>query len=121
MGHFRFQNLDIWKQSIHLADQIFDICDELEKRHLYRFAEQLRGAILSISNNIAEGSGSSSKKEFSHFLNMARRSCFEVANMIILFHMRNLLDSDLRTQFLENCDHLSRRITRFQNSIKASL
>ncbi|MFZ6016238.1 MAG: four helix bundle protein [Nitrospirota bacterium] len=41
--------------------------------------------LFSISNNIAEGSGSNSKKEFVQFLNIAKRSCFENANMMILF------------------------------------
>jgi four helix bundle protein len=34
------------------------------KKELYRFAEQLRGAGMSMSNNIAEGSGSSSTTEW---------------------------------------------------------
>ena len=61
---FRFQNLDIWKKAIEIGMELFDIADELDKRHLHRFAEQLRAAGLSMSNNIAEGSGSISKKEF---------------------------------------------------------
>jgi len=55
MGNFRFQNLDIWKISIEIADGLFNISDELEEKRLYRFAEQLRGAGMSMSNNLAEG------------------------------------------------------------------
>jgi four helix bundle protein len=62
---FRFQNLDIWKKAVEIGMELFDIADELDRRHLHRFAEQLRAAGLSMSNNIAEGSGSVSKKEFS--------------------------------------------------------
>lgn len=68
---FRFQNLDIWKKAVEIGMELFDIADELDKRHLFRFAEQLRAAGLSMSNNIAEGSGSYSKKEFNQFLNVA--------------------------------------------------
>jgi four helix bundle protein len=81
MAKFRFQDLKIWQLSIEIADQLFDIADTLEQKRLYKFAEQLRGAGMSMSNNIAEGSGSTSKKEFKHFLNMARRSTFENANI----------------------------------------
>jgi len=61
------------------------IADDLAERHLYRFAEQLPAASLSISNNIAEGSGSNSNNEFRNFLNMARRSSFECASMLLIF------------------------------------
>lgn len=44
MAKFRFQDLDIWKLAIEIADKLFDIVNELEKRKLYRFAEQLRGS-----------------------------------------------------------------------------
>jgi len=73
---FRFQDLEIWKKAIEIGDKLFNIADNLEERKLYRFAEQVRGAGLSISNNISEGSGSYSKKEFVQFLNIARRSTF---------------------------------------------
>ncbi len=37
--------------AIEIADELLDIADELEKKRLYRFAEQLRGAGMSMSNN----------------------------------------------------------------------
>jgi hypothetical protein len=84
VGKFRFQDLEIWQMAISLADDLFDLADELEKKKLYRFAEQLRGAVMSISNNIAEGSGSHSNKDFAHFLNIAHRSAFETVNILEL-------------------------------------
>ena len=56
---FRFQDLKIWQSAIEIADELFNIADDLERKKLYRFAEQLRGSGMSMSNNIAEGSGSS--------------------------------------------------------------
>ena len=84
MVKFRFQDLKIWQLAIQIADELFDIADKLENKRLYRFAEQLRGAGMSMCNNISEGSGSTSKKEFIQFLNIARRSTFENANILIL-------------------------------------
>ena len=61
MVEFRFQNLEIWKRAIKVAQVLFDVAESLEEKRLYRFAEQLRGAALSIPDNIAEGSGSESE------------------------------------------------------------
>ena len=70
MVKFRFQDLKIWQLAIQIADELFDIADELEQKKLYRFAEQLRVAGMSMSNNIAEDSGSSSKKEALQLMNI---------------------------------------------------
>jgi four helix bundle protein len=118
MAKFRFQDLKIWQLSIEIADQLFDIADELEKKRLYRFAEQLRGAGMSMSNNISEGSGSTSKKEFIQFLNIARRSTFENANILIILRMRDLITEESLHTLLDDLDRLCRQITNFQKTLK---
>jgi four helix bundle protein len=118
MAKFRFQDLKIWQLSIEIADELFDIADELEKKKLYRFAEQLRGSGMSMSNNIAEGSGSSSRKEFIQFLNIARRSTFENANILIILKRRNLIEEKTLDRLLNELDSLCRQITSFQKTLK---
>jgi len=118
MVKFRFQDLEIWQMAIEITNELFDIADELDKKRLYRVAEQLRAAGISMSNNIAEGSGSSFKKEFNQFLNFARRSTFENANILILLQMRKLIERDTLEQLLDRLDHLCRKITNFQKTLK---
>ena len=115
---FRFQDLEIWKKAIEIGDKLFNIADDLEERKLYRFAEQVRGAGLSISNNISEGSGSYSKKEFTQFLNIARRSTFENANMIIVFERRGLINSKTKIDLLDELEQECRMISGFIKSLK---
>ena len=115
---FRFQGLDIWKEAVEVADVLFDIADRLEARRLYRFAEQLRGCGLSMTNNIAEGSGSISNREFHQFLNIARRSTFESANIILMLERRELIAAEEATPVLHRLDRLCRRITSFQRTLR---
>jgi four helix bundle protein len=118
MAKFRFQDLKIWQLAIEIVDELLNVADDLEKRRLYRFAEQLRGSGMSMSNNIAEGSGSSSNKDFKHFLNVARRSTFENANILILLHRRNLITGESLDDLLTKLDRLCRQITNFRGSIE---
>lgn len=117
MAQFRFQNLEIWKRAIEIADRLLDVASEMDERKFYRFSDQLRGAALSISNNIAEGSGSASKKDFAQFLNIAKRSCFENANMLILFAQKGLVCEELRDQQLAALEEESRMIEAFRKSL----
>ena len=118
MAKFRFQDLKIWQLAIEIANELFDIADELEKKKLFRFAEQLRASGMSMSNNIAEGSGSDSKKDFSKFLNIARRSTFENANVVIILTMRGLMSEETQDRLLDRLDQLCRQITSFQKTLK---
>jgi four helix bundle protein len=115
---FRFEDLTIWKKSIKIAESLFDISDDLERKKLYKFAEQLRGAALSMSNNIAEGSGSNSKKEFIQFLNIAKRSCFENANMMILFEKKEYIQNHIKQKILSELEELCRMMSGFIKNLK---
>lgn len=85
---------------------------------LYRFAEQNRGAGLSISNNISEGAGSFSKKEFVQFFNIAKRSNFENANLITVFEKRGLIGTSTRDELLINLEQECRMLTNFIQSLR---
>ena len=117
---FRFENLEIWQRSVEVAGKLFRLADELEKRKLYRFADQLRGAGLSMPNNIAEGSGSTSNKEFIQFLNIARRSTFENASMIIIFAKDKLIHEEKKDEIIQDLDELCRMITAFSRRLNGS-
>ena len=118
MIKFRFENLDIWQKSVELSRKLFRLADELEKQKLFRFADQLRGSGLSMPNNIAEGAGSTSKKEFIQFLNIARRSTFESASMIMMFEKDKLIKEDLKNELVKDLDELCRMITALSKTLK---
>jgi four helix bundle protein len=118
---FRFQDLKIWGLAIQLANEFCDLADEMEEKRLFRFAEQLRGAVLSMPNNIAEGSGSSSNKEFRQFLNIAKRSTFENANILFLLNMRGFVGDDKLNGWLNRLDSLCRQIMSFSKTIKCAV
>jgi len=51
--HFRFEDLEIWQLAKTLAVSLHKLAAELDRKHLYRYAEQLRAAGLSLTNNIS--------------------------------------------------------------------
>lgn len=116
---FRFEDLDIWKRGATVSSKLFRCANNLEDRRLFRFAEQLRGAVLSITNNIAEGSGSTSNAEFASFLNFATRSVFEVANMLILLRNDGYIASAEAQPLLRELEEQSRMILSFRHRLKS--
>ncbi|MBD3616738.1 MAG: four helix bundle protein [Gracilimonas sp.] len=80
--------------AIEIAKELFEIVDKLERMKLYRFADQLRGPGLSMLNNISEGSGSGYKKTFFRYLDIARSSTFENANITIVLQRRGIIKKE---------------------------
>ena len=97
---FKFMDLDIWKEAIRLNNKFSDISELLEKDKQYRMSDQLRGASLSISNNIAEGSGSTSSRDFAKFLNYSRHSIFECANITYVTFDRGYINKEERNKII---------------------
>jgi four helix bundle protein len=118
MEDFRFEQLDIWKEANIVSDILFDYADKADEKRLYKFSEQLRAAAMSISNNIAEGSGSFSDKDFANFLNISRRSVFECANILHIFQRRKIITSEQRLSIYPDLITLSKKITNFRKSLK---
>jgi four helix bundle protein len=86
MSEFRFQELEIWKESKNLTKRLFIVASNLRNEKYLSFS-------LSITNNIAEGSGSTSKKDFANYLLISRKSVFECANILIILHEFNLINA----------------------------
>jgi four helix bundle protein len=114
--HFRFEDLDIWQLAKEMAVRMHKLSEKLDAQKYYRYAEQLRAAALSVPNNIAEGSGSAHPAEFKQFLNVARRSLFENASMLLVFEAMRFWASGEIDPLLGDYDRLSRMITNFSKS-----
>ena len=115
---FRFQSMEIWQRAADISTLLFDLAEALDGRKYYRFAEQLRAATLSITNNIAEGYGSDSDDDFSNFLKFARRSVFEVANMLMLFARKGYLGTSEVEPLLEDLQEQSKMLLAFRRALK---
>ena len=81
---FRFENLEVWHGARFLNRQIYRITRKFPSHEQYGLTSQVRRASVSVSSNIAEGSGRNSDKDFAHFLKQAYGSLMEVASQIFV-------------------------------------
>jgi four helix bundle protein len=67
----RFEDLEIWQESRRLHNLVYRA---LDKCKAFSFRDQMRRAALSVMNNISEGFERRTKKDFAHFLDLAKGS-----------------------------------------------
>ena len=78
-----FEELAIFQKARELSKKIYPITQRGEFKYDTRFVQQIRAAVGSIMDNIAEGFERTGNKEFLNFLYIAKGSCGEVRSQLI--------------------------------------
>lgn len=86
MKYRRFEELPVWKAAIEFALKIFEFAEKTDTsfRGLGDTKNQLERAVLSISNNIAEGFERGTTIELINFLYISRGSAGESRSILCL-------------------------------------
>ncbi|MBU0639947.1 MAG: four helix bundle protein [Planctomycetes bacterium] len=79
-----FRDLKVWQKSIALAKRIYMITTRMPESERFGLTSQIRRAVASIPSNIAEGNARQSRKDYIHFLIMARGSLAELETQLII-------------------------------------
>jgi len=88
MNYSRFEELPVWQEAIHLAEEIYDMTEDKAWSASRSLRDQLERAALSVSNNIAEGFERGTTNELLAFLYIARGSVGEVRSMLCFLERR---------------------------------
>src|SRR5437667_4055083 len=88
---FRFEKLEVWREARAINRLVYRLTKKFPRQELFAMISQIRRASVSVSSNIAEGSGRNSDKDFAHFLEQAYGSLMEVASLLYLALDENYL------------------------------
>jgi len=77
----KFEDIIAWQRANKLA---IDIYKKFKNCRDFSFKNQLQRAVVSITNNIAEGFERKGNKEFIRFLYIAKGSCGETRSMLYM-------------------------------------
>jgi len=79
-----YTKIDAWKLADDLAVAVYEKTRKLPREELYGLTSQFRRAVVSVAANIAEGAWRESKRDYLHFLYIARGSLGETRYYIHL-------------------------------------
>lgn len=79
-----FRDLLVWQKGLDIAKAVYGLTARFPKEELFGLTSQMRRAAVSISSNIAEGRGRSTRKDFVQFLHIAQGSLAELETQLVL-------------------------------------
>jgi len=112
---FKFENLEVWHRAVALYEEIANLSKGIDQRDQFSLGEQIRRAALSVSTNIAEGTGREGEKESKYFFNIAKGSVYEVVSLLYIVKSRGYIASKEYTALYERCDELARMLSGLLN------
>ncbi len=118
MNRFRYEKLSVWQRAIDFADVIYTVIEGFPKDERFGLTNQMRRAAVSISSNIAEGSGRSSDAENARFVEIAYGSLMEVTSQATLAERRNYLNHDYLQQIRILAEELAKMLSGYLHSLK---
>jgi four helix bundle protein len=117
-ARFRFEKLEVWQEARKINRAIYRLTRDFPRREIFAVTSQIRRASISISSNIAEGSGRNSDKDFGHFLEQAYGSLMEVASTFFLALDEGYAkETDLEPLF-DELEKLAKRVASLNRSLK---
>jgi four helix bundle protein len=117
---FRFEKLAVWQRSIEFARTIYAITANFPDSERFGLMSQMRRAAVSVSSNIAEGTGRTSDKEFARFVEIGYGSLMEVVSQANIAKLQGFIrDSDYQQIYTES-DELARMLSGLRSSLMKS-
>ena len=116
-ARFRFEKLEVWQEARKLNQQVYRLARKLPKDELFAMTSQMRRASVSVSSNIAEGSGRNSDKDFAHFLEQSYGSMMELASLFYLAFDEKYLTELETDEALDKIEILAKRTVALNHSL----
>jgi four helix bundle protein len=122
VGYRRFEDLPVWNDAIELAVRLLRISQAGRLNGVGDLKSQLERAVISISNNIAEGCERGTSQELITFLYIAKGSAGEVRSMLNL--LGRLTEMGDLTPHIEDLrgrtENISRQLGGWIEAVKSS-
>jgi four helix bundle protein len=112
-----YRELHAWQVGFSLARQAYELTSRFPQQEIFGLTSQIRRAAVSVPSNLAEGAGRASKKEFAHFVHVARGSLNEMETQLLL--AQELSYCRLSDDLLQDIERLHALLNGLRNSLNA--
>ena len=106
----KFEDLEVWKKARILAEKIYALTFKKPLSEDFRLKDQMRGAVGSIMDNIAEGFDRGSRLEFINLLGVSKGETGELKSQLYRCIDLKYISPETFSQLYNDTDEVARMI-----------
>jgi four helix bundle protein len=112
-----FQDLIVWQKAMDLVEEVYALNRELPATERYQLVAQISRAAVSIPANIAEGHARSTRRDYAHFVSIARGSNAEVETYLLLVIRLGFATTQRVARARGLCNEVGRMLSALRDSL----
>jgi four helix bundle protein len=114
------EELDVFRLAHELALKVYKVTIEFPKDESFNLVIQMRRAASSVGMNLVEESMRLNRREFRHFVGIARGSAAEVSYQLLLARDLGYLQNDTYLDLRSSYERIGQMLTRLAQSLGRS-
>jgi four helix bundle protein len=111
------RELTVWRKGLDLACQVYKLTRKMPKEETYRLSGQIIRCSASIPANIAEGNARGTRRDYGHFISIARGSAAELETFLMLVKRLDLAPIDEVDEVLGRTEEVGRMLNALRNKL----
>ena len=117
---FRFERLDVWQEAIELSSRVYALTRGFPADELYGLRSQVRRSVVSVSANIAEGSGRSTDREFVRFIEIAFGSLMETISHLTIALRQSFITKPEYDEVYTHCEKVGKMLSGLRSRLRSA-
>lgn len=107
-----YRDLEVWQCAMEMVEVVYGLVRLLPSSERYGLVSQLTRAAVSVPSNIAEGHGRGTRKDYAHFVSIARGSLKEVETLILIIVRLGFVEQRDADPTLALTDRIGQMLTK---------
>ncbi len=84
MAYIKYKDLFVWQKAMIIVEKVYELTKTLPADERFGLVSQMRRSAISVPSNIAEGKSRGTRRDYSHFIAIARGSLAELDTQVLL-------------------------------------
>ena len=113
------RDLRVWQKGMDLVETVYGLTRTFPPEERFGLVSQAARAVVSVPTNIAEGHARGTRRDYAHFVSIARGSLMELETLIMISARLRYITPEHATETLATVTELGRMLTALRKKLAA--